>query len=1037
MIRSNKVTLNDKFLLERGRFYMTGIQALVRLPLDQMRLDRRAGLRTGAFISGYEGSPLGGYDLALARIKSLLDSHNIHLWPAVNEDLAATAILGSQIHRSVGPGRVDGAVGIWYGKGPGLDRSHDALRHANLAGCPDASAALVLAGDDHASKSSTIPHQSDFSLMNLGMPVLVPGSAQEVLDLGLAAIAMSRYSGSWTGLKLVTNVCDGGGTVDADLDRVSFVQPAGYQKYHDPMLVIPNTLRLEPETNLRRLTAAKEFSRANGLNRVLGNPRARIGIATAGKPYFDLVEALRLLGEPDVRILKFGMTFPIDEVFLKEAVADLDVLLVVEEKRSFLEMQIRDALYNEAARPLIHGKDKLPPYGEFDPEMIARALAPLTGQPDRKPVLSVKSGPWRPPNFCSGCPHNRSTILLEGQAAGGGTGCHGMAVMLSGAGRGFSFATHMGGEGAPWIGMAPFSERRHVFQNIGDGTFFHSGSLAVQACVAAKVNITFRLLYNGHVAMTGGQDATGALAVPELTRKLEAEGVKKIVVLVEDVERYSEHRARFAPSADIRDRQDLEIVLKDLGQTPGVTVLIYDQECAAEKRRKRSRGKMAEPTKRLVIHQEVCEGCGDCMRQSNCASLQKVKTWVGEKMTIHQSSCNKDYTCAFGDCPSFLTFHDAPKIEKRRGWPQPPAIEPPAKTAPFRNGRYSVVMPGIGGTGVVTINAILATAAMLDGLFVTSLDQTGLAQKGGAVTSHLTLSPQPMESAARVTDPDLGLGFDPNGLDSSWPITVRNTALPGPLNCDAGRLAEAIFGSHLVVNMLLTGFAWQAGLIPISMSAIEQAIEWNGVEAEMNRAAFHWGRAVMAGQSVPGAGPAEPQPFDPVAELTAYQNAAYAGQYETFVQGVPAELRDAVGRGLYKLMAYKDEYEVARLLTKPGLEGATYNLHPPMLRAFGLKRKIELGPWFRPFLQLLASMKFLRGTPLDPFGWMRHRREERELIGWYRDAVRQAIGKPYAAEIAALPQSIRGFDEIKSRSITAARRRAEELCKQQPVPSSR
>ncbi len=1018
--------LDDKYTALDGTHYLSGIQALVRMTLDQMRLDRGAGLRTGAFVSGYEGSPLGGFDLALSRAGKLLGEHNIRFVPGVNEDLAATAILGSQIFEVAGQPQVEGVVGIWYGKGPGVDRSHDALRHANLAGSPGKCAALVLAGDDHASKSSTIPHQSDFSLMNLGIPTLMPGCTQEILDFGLAAIAMSRYSGAWSGLKLVTNVCDGGASIDVSIGRHRFVEPEGYVKHNDPMLVIPHTLRMEVEMATRRLEAAKSFARANGLNRRTGRA-GRVGIASAGKPYYDLVEALRLLGvdAEAIPIAHFGMTYPVDEVFTREFAEGLEALIVIEEKRSFLEMQIRDALYGGPWRPAIHGKDILPPYGELDPETIARAIAPLLGVALPTQTVSSPSGPWRPPNFCSGCPHNRSTILLEGQIAGGGTGCHGMAVMLKGAGRGFSYATHMGGEGAPWIGMAPFSGRGHMFQNIGDGTFFHSGSLAVQACVAAGVNITFKLLYNGHVAMTGGQDAQGALPVPELTKKLEAEGARRIVVLMEDVGKVTGFRDRFSPLAELRDRDELETVLRELETVPGVSVLIYDQECAAEKRRKRARGKMTEPETRLVIHQDVCEGCGDCLKKSNCASLHRVATAKGEKMSIHQSSCNKDLTCAFGDCPSFVS-RKAERVVRKREMQPPPETPEPARFAEFRDGAWRLVMPGVGGTGVVTINAILATAAVADGLHAVTLDQTGLAQKGGAVTSHLTLSPGARPAAAKIVDADVYLGFDAPGVPASARVAVLNTPLPGPLSIDATRWAEELLGSHLFVNMFLTGFAWQAGLIPIRRAAIEEAITLNGVEVKGNLAAFAWGRSAYVRR--PEAKSEHVAPLDYAAELTAYQNAAYAREHAVFVDSMPVEIRDSVARGLYKLMAYKDEYEVARLLTKPGWEGVTYHLHPPLLRALGMRRKLKLGPWFRPALCLLAAMKVLRGTAADPFGYTRHRREERQLIAWYRDLLSRNVTHPQVAELAALPDLIRGYDEIKSASILEARRKAEELC---------
>lgn len=1099
--------LSDKYTRTSGSAYMTGIQALVRLPLDQMRRDRAAQLNTGCFISGYEGSPLGGYDLALARERKLLAELGIHHWPAVNEDLGATAIFGSQIAPVMGPTKVDGVVGIWYGKGPGVDRSGDIFRHANLAGSPGLSATLVLAGDDPTSKSSTIPHQSDFSLMNWGLPVLMPGNTQEVLDLGLYGIALSRYTGLWTGLKLVTNVCDGGGTVNLDPARLAIIEPdSGYTKKMSPVLLMPHSLESEAQLNGPRTEAALAFIRANQLNSIVADPAgARIGIATAGKPYYDLRQALSDLGlaESPARIAKFGATYPLDHQFARDFARGLDLILVIEEKRSFLETHLREALYPLADRPQIIGKRDLdgqpllPASGELDPDFLAVALARVLDLPRRVLSLptiaaSAKSAtPGRMPNFCSGCPHNRSTISLEGQVVGGGTGCHGMGILMMDSGRGYQYCTHMGGEGAPWIGMAPFSERQHIFHNLGDGTYFHSGSLAVQACVASGVNITFKILYNSHVAMTGGQLATGALAVPELTRKLEADGVRKIIVLVEDVEKYSPLRHRFAANAEIRDRFELEPTLRELEQESGVTVMLYDQECAAEKRRARSRGKQEEPTLRLLINEEVCEGCGDCVKQSNCMSLQPVDTPLGQKMRIHQSSCNKDYTCALGDCPSFVTV----KIKEGTGLKKRPlpvlpatAVADPPTIATLGPRGYRIVMPGIGGTGVITISALLATAATIDGLHVQTLDQTGLAQKGGAVVSHLHLSRTPILAAAQTNsaNADLLFGCDllgviaPSNLKTAHPertVAVVNTTvtptsfsirqrLPilGPesqlvqLNAathaagnvfvDATRIAESLFGSHLAVNVFLLGVAYQAGRIPISRAALEEAIRLNGVDAERNLAAFLWGRQWIEDPAkvesllapAPEAAPAE---FDRFAELTAYQNRAYALEWQRFVEAQPAELRDVVARYLYKLMAYKDEYEVARLMTKPRfldeiratfaeVEWHGFNLLPPVLRSLGSTRKLKLGPWMITPLALLAKLKFLRGTLLDLFGHARHRREERDAIRWYRqlvaDVARQLSPEKTAAarELLALPDQIRGYDEIKSRSLREVQTRAAE-----------
>ena len=1086
--------LSDKFTLEQGRVYLTGIQALVRLPIDQMRRDRRAGLNTGTFISGYEGSPLGGYDLALARAGKLLSEHNIHFRPGVNEDLAATAVFGSQIIDVIGKSKVEGVVGIWYGKGPGVDRSGDILRHANLSGSGKGGA-LLLCGDDPISKSSTIPSQSDFSLYNLGVPYLYPGSVQEILDYGLLAIALSRFSAAWVGMKMVTDVCDGGGTAELDPARPVIRLPEGYQRHSDPRIVAPITLGLEHETNVRRLEAARQFARLNQINRHNG-AEARIGVLSTGKSYFDVMQALRDLGVRDsVRIGKVGMPFPLDPEFVRDFARGLDTILVVEEKRSFIETHLREILYDQPVRPAVLGKSHFPPTGELDPDKISTALCDVLGKSQRRlpvppqPVLAAKSIGARPSAFCSGCPHNRSTLLLEGQIAGGGIGCHTMALRLNDPARSVSFLTHMGGEGAPWIGMSPFVDQKHIFQNIGDGTLFHSGYLAIEACVAAKVNITYKILYNGHVAMTGGQDAVGALPIPDLTRKLQAEGVRKTVVLAEDTEKYV-NAGELASNAELRPREELQHTLRELEQLPGVTVLIYDQECAAEKRRKRSRGIYAEPTRRLVIHEEVCEGCGDCVKQANCMSLTPVMTELGQKIRIHQSSCNKDYSCALGDCPSFVSVELKPGTGlKRKALPQLPAAEVPAPRDRLQAGEgYRIIGPGIGGTGVVTINALLATAAWIDGLHVATLDQTGSAQKGGGVVSHLLVSDHPIEAPAKVNagNADLILGFDllgilePKNLATANPertVAILNTdlvptidsirnrvPLSGPgqmldivnavtnrgrnIFVDANRIAEGLFGTHMAVNMFMTGIAYQGGLIPISAEAIEQAIEWNGVEVDRNREWFAWGRKyyqdAAAVESLLKA-ESKPKPaLDRVAELREYQNEPYARSYVEFLERIQEpSLRDVVAKYLYKLMAYKDEYEVARLLTKPDFEqrvrdmweapeAISYNLHPPLLRSFGVNKKLKLGPWFRTPLNLLKRFKGLRGTSLDIFGFSAHRRLERSLIAWYRELIEQVIATltpenlPVALEIAALPDQIRGYEKIKEQNIATVKRLAAE-----------
>ena len=1135
-------SLDDRYTLEEGTVYLTGIQALVRLPLDQIRRDRRAGLRTGAFISGYEGSPLGGYDLTLQRAARLLDQHDIHFVPGVNEDLAATAVMGSQIHQLFPRPKFDGVIGIWYGKGPGVDRSGDVLRHANFAGTGRHCGALALGGDDHLAKSSTIPHQSDLSFFNLAFPLLYPGNTQEILDLGLAGIALSRYSGAWTAVKMVTNVCDGGGSVEVSPQRAPFQVPEleidgrPYQKVMEGLLIIPRTLMLEQEIHYRKLEAARAFARLNGLNRILvRGGRDRLGIVTAGKSYYDLRTALRDLDLDDgglaragIRLLKLGMTYPLEPEIVREFAQGLEEILVIEEKRSFIELQLRDLLYNHPGRPAVYGKQDergemlFAVHGELDPEPMARVLGSrilerklLEGEPAEAVrqrlarIAETDSRPRepaaaRPPSFCSGCPHNRSTLVPEGMVAGGGIGCHGMAGRLHHIHRGFTYITHMGGEGAPWIGIAPFTQTPHLFQNVGDGTFFHSATLAVSACVAAGVNITFKILYNGAVAMTGGQKVAGGLPIPELTRQLEAEGLRRIVILTDDLERYRD-RSALAPSAEVRYRDQLEPVMEELARTPGATVLIYDQQCAAEKRRLRSRGKLPKPERLLMINERVCEGCGDCVVRSNCLSLHPVETEYGPKTRIHQSSCNADYSCLSGDCPSFVSVWVDPGAGLRRPTlPQLPAVEIPEPAAKVQAGNgFEILMPGIGGTGVVTVNALAATAALLDGLSVTTLDQTGLSQKGGAVVSSILIGAGPILAANKISygSAHLLLGFDLLGaagadnLKRADPLRTlavvnsaeiptgdsvrqgairfgrplidavnRSTRAGANLFVNASGLAEALFSSHMAANILLLGVAYQAGYLPLTGASLERAIELNGVEVEQNLAAFRWGRKYHHDpetvERIAGLRRAAPlaESLDQLIErrardLVEYQDQNYAARYrrlldqarrrEQQVRPASVELSQAVARYLYKLMAYKDEYEVARLLTLPEFEQQVrdtfqsprrvdYHLHPPLLRALGLKRKLSLGPWFRPLLRMLARLRALRGGPLDVFGYAALRRRERGLIQWYERTLETVLARlsaenfDEAVHIASRPDGIRGYEQVKLRSVEGVEREVAE-----------
>ena len=1128
------VSLDDKYDLESGAAYMSGIQALVRLPMEQMRRDRRAGLNTGCLISGYEGSPLGGYDIALERAGAFLDRHAIRFVPGVNEELALAAVMGSQLFQAFPKPLYDGVVGIWYGKGPGLDRSGDALRHANFAGTGENCGALALAGDDHVSKSSSIPHQSELSLYNSAVPVLNPSSTQEVLDFGLYGIALSRFGGSWAGLKLATDTCDGGGTVEFGPDRCPVELPEimvggePYRKAIGTMLVVPYSLSLEAEVHEHRLHAAREFTRANGLNRItVRHDSDRIGIVTTGKSYADLMSALRILrvGEDGlrragVRILKLGVSYPLEPEVVTEFTRGLETVLVVEEKRSFVELQLRELLYNRSQRPAVYGKRDadgnvlLPSPGELDANLIALVLSRFLGPEAELPVCRKEMRPSaakpagdrsargaRTPSYCSGCPHNRSTLLLEGQLAGGGIGCHGMAGLMRDVGRGIEFLFQMGAEGASWIGASPFSGTKHLFQNLGDGTYFHSGRLAVQAAVAAGIDITFKILYNDAVAMTGGQVAAGSLAVPALTRELEAQGIRRIVVLSDDPNKYT-GKSDLAASAEFRPREDLETVLAELEQVKGVSVMIYDQLCAAEKRRRRNRGILPQPTRRILINERVCEGCGDCVKESNCVSLLPVDTEYGPKTRVHQSSCNADYTCTWGDCPSFVSVEIEPGSGLRRmALPELPELAVPEPEVKVRAGEgYSILMPGVGGTGVVTINALLAVAGHMDELHVITLDQTGVAQKGGAVVAHITLSEARIEASQRVPNgcADLLLGFDlvgaayPRNLECCDPArtaavvnskeiltgeairkgltvlsadggyleSIRNGVLRDRCEfVNATLLAETLFGGHIFSNMFLVGVAYQRGLLPLSSEAIEQAIRFNGVAVNRNLEVFAWGRQYVLDPALLGSylpsPPATslPQSLEALTEdrereLSAYQDRSYATSYrrivdrvreaETQVRPGSDRLARTVAWNLHKLMAYKDEYEVARLLVDPAFDDqvaetfarprrVVYHLHPPMLRRLGVHRKMSFGPWIRPLLRVLAKGKRLRGSAFDPFGWLAARREERELVVWYLGVVETLLEKldaetvDIAAEIADAPRAIRGYEDVKRQAAAAAK----------------
>jgi indolepyruvate ferredoxin oxidoreductase len=1093
-VLDRELTLDSKYLLEEGTVLLSGIQALVRIPLEQHRADRRTGLRTATLISGYRGSPLGGLDLTLERARRILEEHEVRFLPGVNEDLGATAVFGSQIAGLFPGAKYDGVLGMWYGKSPGVDRSGDAFKHANFAGVSRTGGVLAIAGDDATAKSSTLPSQSEAAFYDALMPVLSPGSVQEVLDLGRYGFALSRISGLWVGFKMATEVADAFATAEVSPSRVSVVDPEfelegkPFRATQKLLLVGPWSLEVEREIQRGRLEAAKAFSRANRLNEIrVSTPKDRIGIAAPGKTYFDLREALALFGLDDDSLRRFGirlfqvrMPFPLEPETAREFGRGLEEILVFEEKRAFLELFLKDALYHESARPRIVGKALVPAEGALDPDSIASILAkrlspyvPASRLEPRMGVLGFLRESIEDPlpvsrlfHFCSGCPHNRSTTVPEGSLAAGGIGCHGMALTME---RSTVGITHMGGEGVQWVGMAPFTEMPHIFQNLGDGTLFHSGSLAIRQAVASGANITFKVLYNGAVAMTGGQKIDGAMSIEHLTRALEAEGVKRVLV-ISDAPR----------SKGVWPRERLEEAERLLREIPGTTVLVYEQECAAELRRKRRRGLAPTPEKRVFINEAVCEGCGDCGAKSNCMSLHPVETEFGRKTRVHQSSCNQDYSCLEGDCPSFLEVIPG---RKRPVLPKLEEVEIPRPE--HRKREASIYMVGIGGTGVVTANQILAMAAALEGKKVLSLDQTGLSQKGGPVVSHLKILSEPRESSGQIAagEADVYLAFDvltaaqsqhltrarpdrtvavvstsaiPTGrmvshVEESFPAldSLRrridaHTRAEENLYFDAVSLSERFFSDHMPANTLVLGAAYQKGLLPLSKWSLEKAIALNGTSVDLNRSAFHLGRRLAVGFREEDDA-VRPASFERrIAELTVYQDEAYARVFADFIArvrerereaiGNGSRLTDAVTRGLFKLMAYKDEYEVARLSTRPELSreltksfgevaGYRFLLHPPVLRALGMKRKIALGAWFRPVLRVLAKLKFLRGTALDPFGYARVRQVERALIGEYRSIIERRIEKltpeNYEATVALaeLADGIRGYEEVKLRNV--------------------
>ena len=1159
-------SLDDKYTTESGRVYLTGYQALVRLPMIQRERDRAAGLNTAGFVSGYRGSPLGGLDLSLWKAADHLAEHDIVFQPGINEDLAATAVWGTQQLALSPKARVQGVFAMWYGKGPGVDRCGDVFRHANAAGSSRFGGVLAIAGDDHAAKSSTLPHQTDHFFKSMMMPVLAPAGVQEYLDFGVHGWALSRWSGCWVAFKAVADTVETSASVDVDPMRVVVREPDDFEmpdgglnlRWPDPPLV------QEKRLLHHKLYAALAYCRANGLNRVvIDSPQPRLGIITAGKSYLDVRQALDDLGidaalaaEIGIRLYKVGMVWPLEADGVRRFAEGLDEILVVEEKRQLIEYQLKEELYNwrEDVRPRVvgkfdekgewallrgtgadgrgvvdHGDWLLPAAGELSPAMIAKVIAGRIGRfftsehiEQRLAFLQAKEALLghrvfaidRVPTFCPGCPHNTSTRVPEGSRAVAGIGCHYMVSFMPD--RHTATFSHMGGEGVPWVGQAPFTDERHIFANLGDGTYFHSGILAIRQAVAAfnrprhgrqpTSGITYKILFNDAVAMTGGQPVDGELGVPQLLRQLQAEGVGTIVLVTDGSE--TPWRVSDLPhGVQLRHRDELDVIQRELRTLAGVSVIVYHQTCAAEKRRRRKRGTYPDPQTRVYINEAVCEGCGDCGRESNCMAILPVETEFGRKRQIDQSACNKDYSCMNGFCPSFVTIeggrlrHGRAQAGKGERFGPLPAPRLPATGKP-----WGILVTGVGGTGVVTIGALIGMAAHLDGKGVTVLDMTGLAQKGGSVFSHIRIADRPADlHAVRIATGEANavIGGDLVVTASVDALAKMAVGTHGVVNCfetptseftrnpdwafpqdkmqaaiveavgqknfdflDAGSLATKLLGDAIATNLFLLGYAWQRGWVPVSEASLDRAIELNGAAVEMNRQAFLWGRRaaidLAAVQREVSPAPVirlRPESLDEriarrAEELTAYQDAAYARRYTDFVARVRAAeaplgseaLTDAVARNYFKLLAYKDEYEVARLFADPAFRAGIdarfegeytlrFHLAPTFLARpdpdSGRIKKKVFGPWMETALRWLAKARRLRGTPFDPFGYHPERKAERALIAQYEADIGallgglDAEGLRRAVALARLPEDIRGFGHVKAWSMKkAAEKRA-------------
>ena len=1140
------ISLDDKFDLTKQKVFATGTQAIVRLLLMQKERDRQAGHNTAGFITGYRGSPLGSVDTQMHAAKKVFDKNDIVFQPGLNEDLAATAVWGAQQAELRGDGKYDGVFCIWYGKGPGVDRTGDVFRHANLAGTSPLGGAIVMMGDDHTAESSTTAHQSDFHLVDVMMPIMAPAGVQEILDYGLYAFAMSRYASVWVGLKCLKDTIESTSSVDGSLDRVKIVMPTDYEMPPGGLSIRTRDGILEQEARLQehKRDAMLAFIRANKLNKIItsGGPNAKVGIITTGKSYLDVRQAMDDLGIDEVRandlgvrLYKIGCPWPLEPEGLKEFARGLEMIIVVEEKRSLIEVQVREELFGTPNQPVVVGKKDekgswlFPVKGALDTNEIAIGVGERILRYTRDDALEqkvqrlhqaqamladTKDASSRSAYFCSGCPHNTSTRVPEGMRAYAGIGCHFMAQWMDRSTEGY---TQMGGEGANWVGEAPFSKRKHVFQNLGDGTYNHSGSLALRWACDTNTNVTYKILFNDAVAMTGGQRHEGGLTVDMIARQVAAEGAKKIIVVTDEPKKYPS-TSPWPSGLTVRPREELDEVQRELAAIDGVTVLLYDQTCAAEKRRRRKRGTFPDPDKRVIINELVCEGCGDCGVKSNCVSVQPLETEFGRKRIIDQSSCNKDFSCVNGFCPSFVTVHGAKprkaaprKMESGDGWPAPPQPRLPeiGKTP------YAILVTGVGGTGVVTISAILGMAAHLAGKGVGVIDMAGLAQKGGAVYCHVKIGNTPEDvHAIRIAagEADLVLGCDlvvsgtkkvlaaiekdetgvfvntaevyPGDFTRNADFTLSGERIKRALSAAAGQhigfvdatsMATTLLGNSIGANMFMLGFAYQRGFVPLSEEVLLKAIELNGEAVAMNTTAFQWGRRAAADVKAvadvveplrkPTADRVLSTSLDEMASrrvefLTGYQSKRYARRYKTLVDKVAAAeaskatgkqgLAEAVARYYFKLLAIKDEYEVARLYTDgafakqvtAAFEGNLryeFHLAPPIMgRKDGQGRPVKttFGPWMMTAFGLMAKFRFLRGTPLDVFGRTEERRTERKLIADYETLVDEVLAgltpenHSLAVALASIPEKIRGYGYVKERHLKKAKGEEHELLMQ-------